>query len=101
MKFWPVLIICVVISGCGQKKMDTRISYDNSSRIALQENADKGDAESQFQLGNSYCCGDGGFYDTAQAAEWWCKAAAQGHAGAKDKLAEKQAACPLPATITN
>lgn len=100
MKFWPVLLICLSITGCAAKKWDTRISYDNSTRVALQESASNGDAEAQFQLGNSYCCGEGGFYDTAQAAEWWCKAAAQGHAGAKDTLAEKKTACPLPATVT-
>jgi TPR repeat protein len=98
MKFWPVLFICLSVAGCSTKKWDTRISYDNSNRVTLQESADTGDAEAQFQLGNSYCCGDGGFYDTAQAVEWWCKAAAQGHAAAKDKLAEKQASCPAPVT---
>jgi TPR repeat protein len=99
MKFWPALFICLLMTGCAAKKWDTRISYDNSTRVALEQQANNGDADAQFQLGNSYCCGDGGFYDTAQAVTWWCKAAAQGHAGAKDRLTERKAGCPAPESV--
>ena len=50
--------------------------------------AENGDRESQYQLGNAYCCGtEGGFWDTAEAVKWWCKAAAQGQKDAEAAIA--------------
>ena len=41
--------------------------------------AQQGDAEAQFKLGRSYCCGYGASYDTAKALYWMCKAGKQGY----------------------
>jgi len=49
--------------------------------------ATSGDAEAQYQLGNSYCCGNGYLFDTYQALYWHCKAAVQGHKFAQLELA--------------
>lgn len=96
MKFWPAMVLCLIVTGCAAPNMtDTRVSYDNSARLVQTEDAEKGNPEAQFALGNSYCCGDGGFWDTKLAIEWWCRAAAQGHASAKARLAELDASCPI------
>lgn len=55
-------------------------------RALLQEAAQQGDAEAQFQLGNTYCCGHGAGYDRIIARKWYCKAALQGHGGAQYQL---------------
>ncbi len=41
--------------------------------------AEQGDAEAQFKLGKSYCCGYAAGYDTSKALYWMCKAGKQGH----------------------
>lgn len=95
MKFWPVLVLCLVVAGCSTKPVtDNRVSYDNARRIALQESAEKGDAEAQYALGESYCCGEDGFWDTKQAIYWWCQAAAQSHPQANARLEERKVTCP-------
>jgi len=52
----------------------------------LRKAAEQGDTEAQFKLGNSYFTGQGEIQDYAKAAEWFSKAAAQGHGEAKDFL---------------
>jgi TPR repeat protein len=52
------------------------------------EAAQRGDAESQYQLGVLYDRGMGVRPDLAQRQAWWSKAAAQGHAPALVALAE-------------
>lgn len=76
------------------KQTDSVVSFDNSRRIALQDKAQAGNIEAQYQLGNSYCCGDSGFWDTKQAVYWWCQAAKQGHADAQVRLDALKAQCP-------
>ncbi len=41
--------------------------------------AKQGDAEAQFRLGKSYCCGYGASYNTSKALYWMCRAGKQGH----------------------
>jgi len=57
----------------------------------LRKEAEQGNAEAQFKLGNSYFTGQGEKQDDAKAAEWFGKAAAQGHAEAKGMLAKIEA----------
>jgi TPR repeat protein len=53
--------------------------------------AEAGDATAQFELGCFYITGQGHLKsDMTQALEWLGKSAAQGHDGAKEKLAEPQ-----------
>ncbi len=52
----------------------------------FRSRADEGDAAAQYNLGEAYLIGRGVPQDRAQAAEWFAKAAAQGHAGARAAL---------------
>jgi hypothetical protein len=49
--------------------------------------ADTGNAEAQFRLGEMYWYGDGTAVDMAKSRAWLQKAAAAGHAGARETLA--------------
>lgn len=53
---------------------------------AWQQPADAGDADAQFNLGQAYKLGRGVPADLAIAAEWYRKAAAQGHQQAETNL---------------
>lgn len=62
---------------------------DRRGLFYLKRAAEGGHAEAQFKLGNylhMYA------YDIKGAAQWWQRAAAQGHQGAASNLAEAQAA---------
>jgi TPR repeat protein len=48
----------------------------------------QGDAESQFVLSGMYYRGEGVPRDPGVAVQWLRRAAAQGHAGAKARLAQ-------------
>ena len=54
----------------------------------LLEKAEFGDAESQYQVGQSYSIGDGVEKDDEEAVDWYRKAAQNGHAEAMYELAE-------------
>lgn len=49
---------------------------------ALREQAEQGDADAQFKLGECYSCD----YNIAEAEKWYRRAAEQGHAGAQREL---------------
>jgi TPR repeat protein len=66
----------------GRKLREWRERMERASS-ALGE---KGDAQTQYDLGNSYYQGEHGPQDYAQAAYWWRKAAEQGHAQAQLEL---------------
>jgi TPR repeat protein len=53
---------------------------------AFRVDAQAGDAEAQFNLGVMYDRGQGVPQDDVQAAEWYRKAAEQGHAAAQNNL---------------
>ena len=58
----------------------------------FREDAERGDAEAQYNLGNSYDFGMGVEQDHAQAVEWYAKSADRGYAGARttiEKMCEK------------
>jgi TPR repeat protein len=76
-KFYLAAALCFLLSACAAGPAQS--SFDNSERLRLRSLAENGDKDSQYQLGNAYCCGTrGGFWDTAEAVKWWCKAAVQG-----------------------
>lgn len=52
----------------------------------LEESARAGNADAQFQLGRTYCCGNGPGKNSALALSWLCKAARQDHSGAQYEL---------------
>jgi len=61
-------------------------SLADSELEKLQEEALKGDAYAQYQLGEKYFFGDGLPKDAAKAVEWYQKAATQGHAASQYSL---------------
>lgn len=75
-----ILLGLALASGCANDKTVL------NKRDGLEAAAQKGDAEAQYQLGRSYCCGNGAGYDDALARQWFCKAALQGHGGAQYQL---------------
>ncbi len=64
--------------------IDDSVFDDEDTRlfIALCEQAEQGDANAQFKLGEYWQCN----YDIAKAVKWFHKAAEQGHADAQYKL---------------
>ena len=71
-RFLCVLGLAAVLGGCGEP--------------TLQERAEQGDAEAQYNLGVSYAEGDGVVKDLEEAIKWWRKAADQGNADAQTNL---------------
>lgn len=57
----------------------------SASRDELRPLAESGDADAQYELGQSYCCMGPGF-DTQTATEWLCRAAKQEDARAMVEL---------------
>ncbi|MDR1484643.1 MAG: sel1 repeat family protein [Planctomycetaceae bacterium] len=53
---------------------------------SLKAEAEKGNAEAQFKLGNRYLGGEGVKKDHAETVKWYRKAAEQGFALAKEML---------------
>ena len=62
------------------------MSFAQDERARWAAAAQSGEAEAQFRMGQSYCCGDSGYFDTDIAVSWWCRAAAQGHVKAREAL---------------
>ncbi len=83
----------VLCLSCARMASSNKADYINARRIELSPAALKGDAQAQYELGNSYCCGNGGFFNTEEAVKWWCKAARQGHRKAKRKLERHDRGC--------
>ena len=84
-----VLLLAAAEPGCqsnGRDSESTRVlSARESFRAALRK-AQAGDAEAQFQVGQSYAEGRGVTRDLAEAAKWYRKAAEQENAAAQDGL---------------
>ena len=55
-------------------------------RAQWQQLAEQGDAEGEYRLGMSYCCGYGPGHTDAIAYKWLCRAALQGHEQAQYQL---------------
>jgi hypothetical protein len=99
MKFFRAVCLCWLLACCSSPPppiSDNRIAYENAQRMSYRDKAEHGDKDAQYILGNSYCCGEGGFWDTGEAVRWWCEAAGQGHDGAKTRLTQMSVVC-LPA----
>ncbi|HGH1055220.1 TPA: tetratricopeptide repeat protein [Salmonella enterica] len=62
------------------------LAYAETSLDELQQQADRGDMNAQFQLGRKYHIGDGVERDVEKAVFWYQKAAAQGSAKATNNL---------------
>lgn len=76
--------------GLGEKKQETASlpSFDafTLQREQWRAGAEQGDAEAEYQLGMSYCCGYGPGRTEIEARKWLCRAALQGHEQAQYQL---------------
>ncbi len=83
-----VLLFAVATSSVacvGAAVNTTTYAVKSASRDELRPLAESGDAEAQYELGQSYCCLGPGF-DTQTATEWLCRAARQENAKAMVEL---------------
>lgn len=81
-----LLTLVLATTGCvGVAINGATVAAKATPRAALEEKAEQGDAEAQYELGLSHCCMGVGF-STQTATEWFCKAAAQEHPGAMYEL---------------
>lgn len=81
-----VLIAAASSYGCaGAIVNGTTLAVKSAQRDELLEPASAGDAQAQYELGNTHCCMGAGF-DTQTATHWYCRAARQGHSGAMFEL---------------
>jgi TPR repeat protein len=98
MKFYLAMAVCFLLAACAVGPAQS--SFDNAERLRLRKLAENGDKDSQYQLGNSYCCGtEGGFWDTAEAVKWWCRAASQGQNDAAAAVLRAGGDCADPSKI--
>ena len=84
-------LLCAAILGLGPASVMAAEDYPRESRAVWLAQAQQGDAQAQYQLGKSLCCGYGAGFETASALRWFCAAAVQGHAGAQYELATQLA----------
>lgn len=88
MKYWHFIFV-FFLSGCLSGPAYVLMGINESKkRERYVEYATKGDVYSQYQLAESYCCGDKSFNDNAKAVEWYCKAASNGHSKAMYRLGQ-------------
>ena len=86
LKSITLLALVSHLCGCVAAALNTStLAVKAIPRAELKVAAEAGDAESQYKLGNSYCCMGPGF-DTQTATIWYCKAARQGNAEAMFEL---------------
>jgi hypothetical protein len=93
----PILALVIgTLPGCFMPVIEAgREGAQFAIRDHYRDKADAGDANAQFRMGKSYCCGTGPdfvnsmtVYDTATAIDWFCKAARQQYAPAQLRIGE-------------
>ena len=89
------LVIALLLGGCshfggGAKQTAATPAADfdllNMQRAQWRQLAERGDAEGEYQLGMSYCCGYGPGHTDTIAYKWLCRAALQGYEQAQYQL---------------
>ena len=76
-QFIGLICLAVILNGCvGVAINSSTLALKALPRAQLEELAEQGDADAQYELGLSHCCMGVGF-DTQIATEWLCKAAHQ------------------------
>lgn len=81
-----IVITTTLLLGCGLQMAIPDL------RQQLQQTADAGVADDQYQLGKLYCCGFGPGKSSYLAMQWFCRAATQGHPLAQYELGRLYAA---------
>jgi len=93
MRTIAVMFIALFVGGCawvggGKNKSAENFDLATTQRAHWQQLAEQDDAEAEYQLGLSYCCGFDSSRTQTTARAWLCKAALQGHAGAQFQLGQ-------------
>lgn len=79
-------LITIDLSACvGMAIQGSTLAVKSMDRGELEQLAEAGNADAQYELGVSHCCMGVGF-DTQLATEWLCKAAGQGQRDAMYEL---------------
>lgn len=81
-----ILLLSGLLSGCAGLFSQTSEPLQKI-RQQWQAAADQDNAEAQFRLGQSYCCGGSPDHSTRTALQWYCRAALQGYADAQFAMA--------------
>jgi TPR repeat protein len=79
-----LVTLLIAVSSCSEQT-PTPKTEDKAAR--LLKDAEAGDPEAQFKLGEMYAAGDGVPKNAGKAVEWYQKAAAQGDVSAQLTLA--------------
>ena len=77
------LVLQFVMNGLGQESATPPQSSRTQSIAELQQRAETGDSEAQYQLALRYSSGHGVFQNDAEAVTWFRKSAESGHAMAQ------------------
>lgn len=88
--YFFVFLLLFPVSACSEEsdKTQPRPSVIESEYLAtLKQQAEQGDAEAQYNLGQMYRMGEGVPQDSKEAVSWFRKAAEQGYAKAQLFLA--------------
>ncbi len=85
MKIFLTFFLCLFLTSCATH-MNNRMSFAQAERIKWTAKAKADDADAQYRLGNAYCCGASGYFQTQKAIDWWCKASRKGHIEAQKAL---------------
>jgi TPR repeat protein len=88
---FSVLLLCFLLASCGEEKsVEAEEAVETEKSIEgvkiMQELAEQGDAEAQFNLGVMYANGEGVPKDDVEAVKWYRKSAEQGYALAQFNL---------------
>lgn len=75
-------VMLIMMSACGKLLPDEVLHEQTEAqaeRTHLHKLAEHGNAEAQYRLGLSYCCGLGKGYNNEKAFNWFCQSAKRGH----------------------
>ena len=82
-----LLLLFLMLGTATAQQTNSASSVTNNGTIAeLKANAEKGDADAQFNLGLMYHKGQGVPQDDAESVKWYRKAAEQGNVYAQRNL---------------
>lgn len=88
-----LVIVVVAVSGCAAPVVEgANVAADRIRVESNMEEAEAGDAEAQFKVGNALCCSgsapERGAYSTEKSIGWLCASARQGNTDAMMKLGQ-------------
>ena len=100
LRLLPFLMAVLVfpLTGCTGYSQAAFAAKDMGERRIYQNEAEEGDAEAQYRLGESWCCSIGHpthIHNNQTATEWLCKSAHQNFAAAQLELSRIYAGRPF------